>query len=108
MNNSDIASFLRARALPFRDLSQERILALAEGSSTGSFEAHEVVMHFGAEATHFGVVLSGAINVSALGDGGARQSLGRLQAGDTFNEMALMTGDVVLADLSPSRDARCC
>jgi hypothetical protein len=36
-------------------------------------------MHCGAEATHFGVVLSGTLNVSALGDGGARHALGRLQ-----------------------------
>jgi acetate kinase len=64
----------------------------------GSFEANEAIMHCGAEATHFGVVLSGAVNASRLGDGGARQTLGRLQAGDTFNEMALMTGDTVLAD----------
>ena len=55
-------------------------------------------MHCGAEATHFGVVLSGTVHVSRLGDGGVRQSLGRLKAGDTFNEMALMTGDAVLAD----------
>ncbi len=55
-------------------------------------------MYGGAEASHFGVVLSGVVNVSRLGDGGVRQTLGRLEAGDTFNEMALMTGDAVLAD----------
>ena len=44
------------------------------------------------------MVLSGAIDASALGDGGDRQALGRLEAGDTFNELALMTGDTVLAD----------
>ena len=38
------------------------------------------------------------MTASVLGDGGARQSLGRLKAGDTFGEMALMTGDAVLAD----------
>ena len=66
----------------------------------GSFEANEVIMHLGAEATHLGVVLSGTINASAPVDGGVRQSLGRLGKGraNTFNELALMTGDTVLAD----------
>ena len=98
MNASAIASFLKEKAGPFRDFSPERLQALVEGSRVGSFEANEAVMHAGAEATHFGVVLSGTVKASALGDGGARQSLGQLPAGDTFNEMALMTGDTVIAD----------
>ena len=69
-----------------------------EGSRVRSFEAGETIMHQGDEATHFGVVLSGTVHASALGDGGTRQSLGRLKTGDTFNELALMTGDAVLAD----------
>src|SRR6185369_12393705 len=91
-------SFLKEKVAPFRDMSTERLQTLVDGSRAESFEANEAITHCGAEATHFGVVLSGAVNVSRLGDGGARQSLGRLQAGDTFNEMALMTGDAVLAD----------
>ena len=98
MTSSDIASFLKEKAGPLREFSTERLQTLVEGSRVASFEAHEAIMHLGSEATHFGVVLSGAISASALGDGGARQSLGQLKAGDTFNEMALMTGDTVLAD----------
>jgi acetate kinase len=98
VNTSAIASFLKEKVGPFRDFSAERLPPLVEGSRVGSFEANEAIAHHGAEATHFGVVLSGTINVSALGDGGTRQALGRLQAGDTFNELALMTGDTVLAD----------
>lgn len=105
MNTSAIASFLRETVGPFRDISADRLAILVAGSRVGSFEANEVIFHHGAEATHFGVVLDGAINVSVLGDGGSRQALGHLQAGDTFNELALMTGDTVLADFiaeSPS------
>src|SRR5215212_5783340 len=91
-------SFLKEKVGVFRDISAERLDALVAGSSVRSFEANEAIMHLGSEATHLGVVLSGAVAASALGDGGVRQSLGRLQAGDTFNEMALMTGDVVIAD----------
>ena len=98
MNTSAIASFLKENVGPFRDFSAERLQSLVEGSRVGSFEASEVIVHQGDEATHFGVVLSGTVHASALGDGGMQQSLGQLKAGDTFNEMALMTGDAVLAD----------
>jgi acetate kinase len=98
MKTSDIASFLKNNVSLFRDLSSERLQPLVEGSRVGSYEANEIVMHQGDEASHLGVVLSGTIHVSALGDGAARQTLGRLKAGDTFNELALMTGDVVVAD----------
>src|SRR6516164_2803241 len=98
MNTSAIASFLRDKVDPFRDISSERLQPLVDGSRVRSFEASETIMHQGDEATHFGVALSGTIQVSVLGDGAMRQSLGRLEAGDTFNELALMTGDVVVAD----------
>ena len=98
MNTSAIASFLKENVSPFRAISAERLQPLVEGSRVGSFEASETIMHQGGEATHFGVALSGTIHVSALGDGAARQALGRLKAGDTFNELALMAGGPVVAD----------
>ncbi len=98
MSTSDIVSFLHEKAGPFQGFSQERLTSLVQGSCVKSFEPHEAIMHCGAEATHFGVVLSGSVSASASGDGGARQSFGTLAAGDTFNELALMTGDTVLAD----------
>jgi acetate kinase len=98
MNTSAIVSFLKDKVSPFRDISTERLQHLVEGSRVRSFEANEPVMHQGDEATHFGVVLNGTIHVSALGDGAARHPLGRLKTGDTFNELALMTGRPVVAD----------
>ena len=98
MKTSDLSSFLKEKVRPFHDFSPERLQPLVAGSRVGSFEANEAIVHQGAEAAHFGVVLSGTIDVSVPGDGGTRQSLGRLSAGDTFNELALMTGDTVPAD----------
>jgi acetate kinase len=98
MNTSAITAFLKEKVGLFHDFTAERLQALAEGSRTGSFEANQVILHHGAEAAHFGVVLSGSVSVSVLADGGARQVYGQLAPGDTFNEMALMTGDTVLAD----------
>jgi len=82
----------------FDEFSDEQIRQLVDGSNARSFEASEVIVHQGTEAAHFGVVLSGTVSVSAAGDGGVTQSLGRLEAGETFGEMALMTGEVTVAD----------
>ena len=105
MNTSAIPSFLKEQVAPFRDFSADHLQRLVEGSRVASFAAGEVIMHQGAEATHFGVVLSGTIDASIPGENGARQPLGRLAAGDTFNELALLTGDAVLADFTA--EARC-
>jgi acetate kinase len=105
MNTSAIASFLKEKVGPFRDISAARLQSLVEGSRVGTFEVGETIMHQGDEATHFAVVLSGTVHASALGDGGAAQSLGRLNAGDTFNELALMTGNPGVADIVA--EARC-
>ena len=90
--------FLQQEVTLFNAFSSERLQQLVDGSRVASFEAKEVIAHCGAEATHFGVVLSGDVTASVTGDRDSRQELGRLKAGDTFNEMALMTGDAVLAD----------
>jgi hypothetical protein len=80
-------AFLKDSVSPLRNFSIELLQSLVAGSQIVSFEAHQASAHQGDEAPHFGVVLSGT-----------RQLLGRLPAGATFNEMALMTGDAVLAD----------
>jgi acetate kinase len=93
----DAAGFIEERVGLFKDFPAERIKELVDGSLVRSFEANEAIAHQGAEATHFGVVLSGTIAASAVTNG-TRQSLGQLKAGDTFAEAALMTGNPLLAD----------
>jgi acetate kinase len=82
----------------FKHFSTERLQQLVDGSKVESFEGNEAIAHYGAETTHFGVILSGTVSVSVAGDGGTRQVLGQLKTGDTFGDMALMTGDTMLAD----------
>ena len=94
----DTFDFLKQRVDVFKEFSADRLRQLVKGSRRASFETNEAIAHHGAEATHFGVVLSGTIAVSVLGDGGVRQVLGKLNGGDTFGEMALMTGDTMPAD----------
>jgi acetate kinase len=93
----DAEGFIKERVGLFKDFSAERIKELVDGSVVRPFEAKEAIAHQGSEATHFAVVLSGTVAASAVIDG-ERQSLGQLNAGETFGEAALMTGNPLLAD----------
>jgi acetate kinase len=95
MNTTD---FLKQQVAIFKDFTAGRLKQLMDGSRVATFEPNEVILHQGAEAAHFGVVVSGAVAASVVGDGGTRQALGRLEAGGTFGEGALMTGNPLLAD----------
>ena len=100
----DLPRFLKERVGIFKDFSADRIQQLVEGSRARSFEANEAIAHQGAEASHFGVILSGTVAASVQTNGN-RQSLGQLKAADTFGEAALMAGNPLLADFiaeSPS------
>jgi len=90
----DLTSFIKERVDLFKEFSPARIKQLVDGSFLRSFEAKEAVMHRGAEATHFGVVMSGTVAAS----GGNGQRLAELKASDTFGELALMSGNPLLAD----------
>jgi len=94
----DIVQFLRTSVPLFSGFTDDRLGAIVAGSRVASFEEHEVLAHHGADATHFGVILSGTVGTSIVGDGGVRQCLGRLEASETFGDMALMTGEKLLAD----------
>src|SRR5512132_2809074 len=93
----DATGFIKERVDLFKDFTADRIKQLVDGSLVRSFEAKEAIAHQGAEATHFGVVLSGTVAASAVTNG-TRQQLGQLKTGDTFAEAALMTGNPLLAD----------
>src|SRR5262245_34662375 len=80
------AEFLKQSVPLFKDFSAERLQQLVKGSRTASFEANEAIMHQGADATHFGVVLSGTVAASMTAAGGARQPIGQLRTGATFGE----------------------
>ncbi len=94
----EIVHFLKTKVPLFSGFTVERLGEVVRGSRVASFEANEAIVHYGAEALNFGVILSGTVSASVLGEGGIRQVLGRLEAGETFGEMALMTGDKMLAD----------
>lgn len=94
----NIPEFLKTKVTLFKDFPDSLLKELADGSRIGTFEANEAAAHYGDEVTNFSVVLSGSVSASLVGDGGARQMLGRLETGGTFGEMALMTGDGLAVD----------
>jgi acetate kinase len=91
---------------PFRNLSGERLRELVAGSRVASYESNEAVVHFGEVASFLGVLLEGELAASVVAEGGERQLLGHLGAGETFGEMALMTGDPAMADLIATTPCR--
>src|SRR5436853_446195 len=95
MNTAD---FLKEKVSVFKDFTTDRLRQLVEGAQVRSFEANEVLVRQGSEAAHFVVVLKGTVAASVPEDGGVARTLGRLGPGETFGELALMTGDAVLAD----------
>lgn len=98
MSPPEVSKFLRAGAPLFAGFSEAHLEGLVAGSRVVAFGSNEVILRCGDEATHLGVVLAGSVVVSVTGEHGTTHPLGRLEAGGTFNEMALMTGDAVLAD----------
>src|ERR1700759_4134719 len=90
----DTLGLIKDRVALFKDFSADRLKQLVDGSRVGSFEAKQAIMHRGEEATHFGVVLNGEV----AADVGKGQHLGELKAGDTFGELALMSGNPLLAN----------
>ena len=98
-DKSEIVGYLKANVGLFAGFTDERLGEIVDGSRVQSFEANEAILHYGARAAHLGVVLGGVAAASVLGAGGRRQTVGRIEAGGTFGEMALMTGDAMLADI---------
>jgi acetate kinase len=94
----NVPEFLKQRVSLLKDFSDDSLRELADKSRLDSFEANEAVANCGDDIKHFGVVLDGRLAASSLGDGGTRQVLGRIETGGTFGELALMTGDKLLAD----------
>jgi acetate kinase len=93
-----ITDFLKTRVPLFQHFSESRIVELLHGSKIMSYESNEAIIKFGEDAVFLGVLLEGRLSVSVPTEGGVRKEIGYLNAGDTFGEMALMSGDKTMAD----------
>jgi len=97
MNPVELAEFLKQRVGLFQHLSDEAIATLVRGSRVVSYEPNEAVIEYGEDADFLGVLLEGEIAASLAADGGQDQVMGCFKAGDTFGEMALMSGEKTMA-----------
>jgi acetate kinase len=98
MQQSELIEHLRVRVPLLAGLGSASLERLARESNGATFAPGASIAHQGDDAVHLGVVLTGRVSASVVDDDGRRHALGQLETGSTFNELALMTGDVVLAD----------
>ena len=89
----NVLELLQQHVDVFKSFDGDRLHKLVEGSRVRSFEANEAILHRGLEATHLAVLLTGEVVAESNG-----QTLGELKPGETFGELALMSGNPVLVD----------
>jgi len=105
MNSRDL-DFLNNRVpllAPFSGAQRDEIV---QGSRVSVYGAGDAVIHAGEEVHALGIVMQGEIAVSAPDGGGGRHLIGKLLPGDTFGEMALLSGDPALADYIAAEPSR--
>src|SRR3954469_7377130 len=105
MDSPDPA-FLKSKVALLAYFSEKQLHSLTSGSRIIAPAAGETITRAGDELHFLGIVLEGKIGASVPSSDGEKQSLGELGSGDTFGEMALMTGDPAVADfvaVEPSR-----
>jgi acetate kinase len=90
--------FLKKKVDLFKLLSDKRLEDILQGSRVQSYDANEAIIRFGEDASFLGVLLEGTLSVSVIAEGGLRKEIGKFNAGDTFGEMALLSGDKTMAD----------
>jgi acetate kinase len=105
MIDSRVVDFLQDSVSLFKDFDRDLLEELVGGSRVVSYEPQEALVEFGEDAHCLGVLLEGEASCSLVSDSGRRRTLGRLEPGDTFGEMALMTGDKTMCDVIA--DTRC-
>ena len=99
MNDELILDFLIKQVGLFKLLSDKQVKKIVSGSRVQSYDYNEALVRFGEDATFYGVLLEGTLSASVVGEGGLRKEIRELKAGDTFGEMALMSGDKNMVDL---------
>jgi acetate kinase len=99
MTSENISVFLKARVSLFQHLPDDRLDDIIQGSHVFSYTPGEAVLRFGEETSFLGVLLEGRVSVSVLADEGLQKEIRQFSEGDTFGELALMSGDKSLVDI---------
>lgn len=94
-----ILNFLSTSVKLLRHLSDDRLAEIILGSRILSYETGEAVVRIGEDASFLGVLLEGILSVSVMAEDGSHKEIRKFKTGDTFGEMALMSGDKTVADI---------
>ena len=91
----------------FRSMTEEELRTLAARLSVAPFTEGEAMTRQGAEAHWLYVITRGAGEVFITAPDGLRKTVARLQAGDFFGELGMMTGSVRSATVMALEDTEC-
>ena len=97
--SNNISDFLKKKVGLFEDLSENKMTEILECSKLVTYEPNEAVVRFGEDADFLGVLLKGKLFASVISGSGSPTTIGHLQEGATFGEMALMSGEKTVADI---------
>lgn len=100
MNSREAITFLRNNVELFQGFTDDDLKALVNASRLVTFEADEAVIEFSEEGRFLGVLLEGQAEASVTDDGGDKHVLARMDPGEIFGEMAMMTGGKSAADVA--------
>ena len=98
MNSGAIPQFIKENVAVFKNFSEEKIVEIVNGSRLASYEQNEAIVEFGEDVCFLGVILEGQVEASLVYDG-VKKIIDWLNAGETFGEMALMTGEKSMTNL---------
>ncbi|HZV55236.1 MAG TPA: acetate/propionate family kinase [Rhodocyclaceae bacterium] len=99
MTPVELKNFLLKKVALFEDFDPEQVDRIVAESELNTFEGSEAIVECGDEGSFFGILVSGHAEVSVADSTGGRVSLSKLEAGDVFGEMSLLTGDRTVADV---------
>ncbi|WP_051946096.1 acetate/propionate family kinase [Verrucomicrobium sp. BvORR106] len=105
MTASDLA-FVNTSVPLLSHFTEAQRRDLVEGSLVRDYQVGEVILHGGDEVHLLGVLLEGVIHGLIPSSGAGALPLGEIQAGGTFGELALMSGDPAVADLVAATPCR--
>ena len=99
MSSEDLTSNLHQTAPLFASFTPAQVEEIVALSEVRTFEGNEAIIECGDEGSFIGVLLSGHGEISIADSMGGRNLLSKLEPGDVFGEMSLLTGDRTVADV---------
>jgi len=99
-------TFLGTKVPLLASFDSARLDAVLQQSRISLHEQGEIVIAAGEEIHSLGIIIEGQVIATAPAEEGGNLVLGKLEPGDTFGEMALMTGDPAPVDLLAERGLR--